>query len=147
MQFYPVRDLLAEYLGMPVESLTRSQKPIFHGLTLALFAGTLVTALVVADLGFVFKLIGTAASSLLVFGLPGVIYLRLVSPYVWSKCPAIVNESTALLLSDPGHADSDGDADRIPEPCTSVISGLLLILGFGVFVIGTWTSIHEFVSS
>ncbi|KAJ2059597.1 hypothetical protein GGI17_004299 [Coemansia sp. S146] len=150
MQFYPVRDLLAEYLGMPVETLTRSQKPIFHGLTLALFAGTLVTALVVADLGFVFKLIGTAASSLLVFGLPGVIYLRLVSPYMWNKScqhSVMANESTALLLTGPGHVDSDGDSDSIPEPCTSAISGLLLILGFGVFVIGTWTSIREFVSS
>ncbi|KAJ2488274.1 hypothetical protein IWW37_004954 [Coemansia sp. RSA 2050] len=146
MQFYPVRDLLAECVGLPVETLTRSQKPLFHGLTLLLFAGTLATALVVADLGFVFKLIGTAASSLLVFGLPGVIYLRLVSPYLWSKHVATVNESMALLLIDVGHSDSDGDDDSILEPCTSVISGILLLLGFGVFVIGTWTSIREFLS-
>ncbi|KAJ2029611.1 hypothetical protein IWW57_001627 [Coemansia sp. S610] len=146
MQFYPVRDLLAECLGLPVETLTRSQKPLFHGLTLLLFAGTLATALVVADLGFVFKLIGTAASSLLVFGLPGVIYLRLVSPYLWSKRPATVSESTALLLADVGHSDSDGDEDSIPEPFTSVVSGILLLLGLGVFVIGTWTSIREFLS-
>ncbi|KAJ2742108.1 hypothetical protein GGI20_004720 [Coemansia sp. BCRC 34301] len=150
MQFYPVRDLLGEFLGLPVETLTRAQRPLFHALALAMFASTLVTALVVTDLGFVFKLIGTAASSLLVFGLPGIIYLRLVSPYVRSKqwYGAAVSESSALLqLADPGHVDSDGDADEIPEPCTSVISALLLLLGFGVFVIGTWTAIHEFVST
>ncbi|KAJ2827037.1 hypothetical protein GGI24_002751 [Coemansia furcata] len=147
MQFYPVRDLLAEYLGLSVDTLTRSQKPLFHGLTLLLFTGTLVTALVVADLGFVFKLIGTAASSLLVFGLPGIIYLRLVSPYMWSKRPTLISESTALLLASIGHSDSDGDSDSISEPSTSAISGLLLVLGFGVFVIGTWTSILEFISS
>ncbi|KAJ2335265.1 hypothetical protein GGI00_001449 [Coemansia sp. RSA 2681] len=150
MQFYPVRDLLGEFLGLPVETLTRSQKPLFHALTLTMFAGTLATALAITDLGFVFKLIGTAASSLLVFGLPGVVYLRLVSPYLWSKpCQGtLASETSALLqLADPGHVDSDGDVDSISEPCTSVVSALLLLLGFGVFVIGTWTSIHEFVSS
>ncbi|KAJ2004123.1 hypothetical protein GGI04_002720, partial [Coemansia thaxteri] len=122
MQFYPVRDLLGEALGLPVEALAGSQKRLFQGLTLLLFASTLAAALVVTDLGFVFKLIGTAASSLLIFGLPGIIYLRLVSPYVWNKtCRTNVPSESAALL-DLGHIDSNGDESSITEPRTSAVS-------------------------
>ncbi|KAJ2660464.1 hypothetical protein IWW48_002928 [Coemansia sp. RSA 1200] len=111
MQFYPIRDLLAHsLLGLSPtddeeeENNSRSsllsgslQKVKFRVFTIALFASTLVTALVIEDLGFVFKLIGTAASSLIVFVLPGVIYLVLVSPYSlwppWSTKNASINSN------------------------------------------------------
>ncbi|KAJ2353717.1 hypothetical protein IWW50_004075 [Coemansia erecta] len=143
MQFYPIRDLLGEsLLGLSADSLSRAGRAKFHGLSLLLFASTLVVALKVDDLGFVFKLIGTAASSVLVFGLPGIIYLRLVSPYFATK---VDGESGPLLGS--GGLDVNEDVKHISEPHTSVLSGFLLVLGVVVFIIGTWTSIEEFVSS
>ncbi|KAJ1965439.1 hypothetical protein GGI12_000776 [Dipsacomyces acuminosporus] len=168
MQFYPIRDLLGESLGFSLDG-PRSSAIKFHAFSLVLFASTLITALTVDDLGFVFKLIGTAASSLLVFGLPGIIYLRLVSPYKWAKLSTgaaaatttiaadnevpVADETTALLGSEAGSeaeqvaADISRDPDIIPEPSTTVTSVFLLMLGVCVFVIGTWTSIHEFVSA
>ncbi|KAJ2522103.1 hypothetical protein GGI11_000030 [Coemansia sp. RSA 2049] len=114
MQFYPIRDLLAHsLLGLsPADDDNEEeeensgssllsgplQKVKFRVFTIALFASTLVTALVIEDLGFVFKLIGTAASSLIVFVLPGVIYLVLVSPYSlwppWSTKNAGINSNS-----------------------------------------------------
>ncbi|KAI8319338.1 hypothetical protein GQ54DRAFT_299399 [Martensiomyces pterosporus] len=148
MQFYPVRDLLCASLGFSLDG-ARSSVARFHAFSFALFAGTLVTALTVSDLGFVFKLIGTAASSLLVFGLPGIIYLRLVSPYVWTKQAGELSadETTGLLGAQDVVAIDEGDADAIAEPSTTIISAFLLVLGAGVFVVGTWSAIHEFVSA
>ncbi|KAJ1727627.1 hypothetical protein LPJ61_004473 [Coemansia biformis] len=139
MQFYPIRDLLGESLALA----PGGRRVGIHALTLALFASTLAAALAVSDLGFVFKLVGTAASSLLLFGLPGIVYLRLVSPYLSSKtAQAPAGEGTALL--DLAHPSGDDD---IAEPHTSLVSVLLLAVGAAVFVIGTCTSIREAVSS
>ncbi|KAI7825461.1 hypothetical protein BX661DRAFT_199297 [Kickxella alabastrina] len=130
MQFYPVRDLLADALCVSVDE----QPAKFHGIT---------------DLGFVFKLIGTAASSLMVFGLPGVIYLQLVSPYKWWGRKT--EDESALLLPAPVAAsvadDGASDSEFISEPSTSVLSAVLLLLGLGVFAVGTWSAVHEYVSS
>ncbi|KAJ2774599.1 hypothetical protein IWQ56_000511 [Coemansia nantahalensis] len=135
MQFYPVRDLLGGSLGLAPDG----RRLGLHALTLALFAGTLAVALAVSDLGFVFKLIGTAASSLLVFGLPGILYLRLVSPYLQNKAAgAPASESRSLL--------GPADARDVSEPRTSLTAALLVVLGAALFVIGTWTSISEAVS-
>ncbi|PIA13715.1 hypothetical protein COEREDRAFT_94418 [Coemansia reversa NRRL 1564] len=144
MQFYPIRDLFGESLGLSLD--VQNQRLWFHALTLLLFGATLAVALTVEDLGFVFKLIGTAASSLLVFGLPGIIYLRVASSYVRRKTTeTVVGEATSLL--GPTHPDGSDDAVAISEPSTSLLSGFLLALGVAVFVIGTWNSINEFVSS
>ncbi|KAJ2158524.1 hypothetical protein GGF46_003707 [Coemansia sp. RSA 552] len=148
MQFYPIRDLAAESLGLSLDRA--ADRPRFHLLSLVLFASTLVTALLVDDLGFVFKLIGTAAASLLVFGLPGVIYLRLASPYVWHKTTdaALATVTTSLLSPATSQHDTNTeDIRQIPEPHTTLVSAFLLVLGTVVFVVGTWTSIDEFVSS
>ncbi|KAJ2361707.1 hypothetical protein H4S02_006816 [Coemansia sp. RSA 2611] len=140
MQFYPIRDLLGEQLGWSLESSDRSKRVKFYFLSLALFVSTLVVALVVNDLGFVFKLIGTAASSLLVFGLPGILYLRLASPF----CATKLGDEGVPLLAPDGREE---DARQIPEPQTTLVSIFLLALGAVVFIIGTWSSIDEFVSS
>ncbi|KAJ2079947.1 hypothetical protein H4R24_003416 [Coemansia sp. RSA 988] len=143
MQFYPIRDLLGESLGLVLGARHRGW---FHALTLLLFGATLAVALTVDDLGFVFKLIGTGASSLLVFGLPGIIYLRVASPYLRHKSSdAMAGETTSLL--GPTQPDSSDDVALISEPRTSLASAFLLALGVAVFIIGTWTSINEFVSS
>ncbi|KAJ1741362.1 hypothetical protein LPJ78_002423 [Coemansia sp. RSA 989] len=140
MQFYPIRDLFGEALGLSAQSTSREARVKFNLFALAMFVATLVVALAVEDLGFVFKLIGTAAASLLVFGLPGIIYLRLVSPYFTSK---LAGESSPLL--DSTGIDIDEDAKHISEPSTTIMSCFLLVLGFVVFVVGTWTCIQEFV--
>ncbi|KAJ2498737.1 hypothetical protein GGH96_004095 [Coemansia sp. RSA 1972] len=132
MQFYPIRDLLASMVLGPLAHGTH----MFNALVVVLFASTLGVALAVDDLGVVFKLIGTAASSLLVFGLPGIIYLRVVSPY-FAKA-----ESAPLLT--PVASDID-DVKHISEPSTTVVSVFLLLLGGFVFVVGTWTTITEHV--
>ncbi|KAJ2708770.1 hypothetical protein H4R19_004584, partial [Coemansia spiralis] len=123
MQFYPIRDLLGESLGLSLDGRRRG----LHALTLALFASTLAVALTVSDLGVVFKLIGTAASSLLLFGLPGILYLRLVSPYLWTKtAEAPAGEGASLL--GLVHMPSDPDASDISEPHTSLAAALLVAL-------------------
>ncbi|KAJ2842346.1 hypothetical protein J3B02_005607, partial [Coemansia erecta] len=140
MQFYPIRDLLNDSLGLSIDqSAVR-----FHLVSLALFASTLVTALIVDDLGFVFKVIGTAASSLIVFGLPGIIYLRIASPYRLQDNTVVFNDASPLLPSPATAASAsdsaecqDEDRVHIPEPHTSLVSVLLLILGAFVFVVGT----------
>ncbi|KAJ1889073.1 hypothetical protein LPJ66_008231 [Kickxella alabastrina] len=145
MQFYPVRDLLADALCVSVDE----QPAKFHGITVVMFAATVGVAVAVEDLGFVFKLIGTAASSLMVFGLPGVIYLQLVSPYKWWGRKT--EDESALLLPAPVAAsvadDGASDSEFISEPSTSVLSVVLLLLGLGVFAVGTWSAVHEYVSS
>ncbi|KAJ2726420.1 hypothetical protein GGI07_000558 [Coemansia sp. Benny D115] len=154
MQFYPIRDLFADALGISIDTSPAK----VHGLSLVLFAGTVATAMAVKDLGFVFKLIGTAAASLLVFGLPGVIYLGLASPYraLWlgkreDGGAAIAIEGQPLLpqpATSNSQEDGDGSGDRarIPEPSTSIMSLVLVLLGAGVFVIGTWSAIREYVA-
>ncbi|KAJ2403119.1 hypothetical protein GGI23_000198 [Coemansia sp. RSA 2559] len=156
MQFYPIRDLLGSMLlGLSVDS---HEEPAqnrwrFHVLTVALFASTLGVALAVDDLGFVFKLIGTAASSLLVFVLPGIIYLALVSPYSWRSKAAATDqhdlvagvEEYSPLLSLA--VDPLGDARSIREPLLSVVSVLLLVVGCAVFVVGTWDAVADYVKS
>ncbi|KAJ1797016.1 hypothetical protein LPJ59_003394 [Coemansia sp. RSA 2399] len=157
MQFYPIRDLLgSSLLGLsddPHEEPAQHRWR-FHALTVALFASTLGVALVVDDLGFVFKLIGTAASSLLVFVLPGIIYFALASPYSWrsktvatgqhTPAAAGVEEHSPLLLLA---ADPLGDAHSIREPLLSVVSVLLVVVGCAVFVIGTWNAVSDYVKS
>ncbi|KAJ2808920.1 hypothetical protein H4R20_000514 [Coemansia guatemalensis] len=146
MQFYPIRDLFGESLGLSLDAQLPQQRSWFHALTMLLFGATLAVALTVDDLGFVFKLIGTGASSLLVLGLPGIIYLRVASPYLRRKTSdAVTGETTSLL--GPAHSDSSDDVAIISEPRTSLVSVFLLALGIAVFIIGTWTSINEFVSS
>ncbi|KAJ2777461.1 hypothetical protein GGI15_004495 [Coemansia interrupta] len=144
MQFYPIRDLLCDSLGLDIDEAPKK----FHLVSLALFTSTLVAALTIDDLGFVFKIIGTAASSLLVFGLPGIIYLKLASPYTL-RGKAATEESDPLLLL-PVPASASGEADdrkQISEPSTSLVSVVLLVLGAGVFVIGTWSAVQEYVSA
>ncbi|KAJ1951427.1 hypothetical protein EC988_004048 [Linderina pennispora] len=140
MQFYPVRDLFTSALGLSLDT-TRASAVKFHTLSLLMFAGTVATALAVSDLGFVFKLIGTAASSLIVFLLPGTIYLRLVSPYTAKKA-SIADESTALIEHD--YTDDTSD---IPEPSTTFWSVVVLAVGISVFFIGSWSTINEYISS
>ncbi|KAI9502380.1 hypothetical protein GGI25_004774 [Coemansia spiralis] len=122
MQFYPVRDLLNDALGL-------HHGAGFNLVAVGLFALTLATALVVDDLGVVFKLVGTAASSLIVFVLPGAIYLKLVS--------LRKHEAAPLLLTASSNAK---------EPLMFSVSVLLLVLGAFVFVIGTWGSIADMFS-
>ncbi|ORX67260.1 hypothetical protein DL89DRAFT_295024 [Linderina pennispora] len=140
MQFYPVRDLFTSALGLSLDT-TRASAVKFHTLSLLMFAGTVATALAVSDLGFVFKLIGTAASSLIVFLLPGTIYLRLVSPYTAKKA-SIADESTALIEHD--YIDDTSD---IPEPSTTFWSVVVLAVGISVFFVGSWSTINEYISS
>lgn len=152
MQFYPIRDMLGESLNLLPSSDEEANRPMdvrLHLMSLALFTATLVTALVVDDLGFVFKLIGTAASSLLIFVLPAIIYLRIVSPYFVSDSlkSNVPDEQTALIARVPGHMDSEGDEEAISEPTTSVVSAVLLVMGVGVFVVGSWAAIHEYIVS
>ncbi|KAJ2483214.1 hypothetical protein IWW56_000562 [Coemansia sp. RSA 2131] len=138
MQFYPIRDLLATtFLGPLSLHGTRGERYKFYALIVVVFTSTLAVALAVDDLGVVFKLIGTAASSVLVFGLPGIIYLRVVSPY-FAKPEAVP------LLAPAVSADID-DVKHISEPQTTAVSVLLLALGVCVFVIGTWTTINEYM--
>ncbi|KAJ1846868.1 hypothetical protein LPJ73_004407 [Coemansia sp. RSA 2703] len=143
MQFYPIRDLLCDSLGLDIDETPKK----FHLVSLGLFTSTLVAALTIDDLGFVFKIIGTAASSLLVFGLPGIIYLKLASPYTW-RGKVVTEESDPLLLPVPASASGEAD-DRslIFEPSTSIFSVVLLVLGAGVFIIGTWSAVQEYVSA
>ncbi|KAJ2230012.1 hypothetical protein IWW45_005955 [Coemansia sp. RSA 485] len=150
MQFYPIRDLLNDSLGLSIDQSAGK----FHLVSLILFASTLVTALVVDDLGFVFKVIGTAASSLIVFVLPGIIYLKLASPYGRQNNSTVDRETTPFLpqpvTSVVVSADSsecqDDDRLYISEPCTSLVSVLLLVLGAFVFVVGTWSAVKDYVS-
>ncbi|KAJ1815901.1 hypothetical protein LPJ56_002522 [Coemansia sp. RSA 2599] len=153
MQFYPIRDLLNDSLGLSIDHCAAR----FHLVSFALFASTLVTALVVDDLGFVFKVIGTAASSLLVFGLPGIIYLKVVSPYRLQNNAVVVRETTPLLphpataaVAATDSADSaacqDDDRLHISEPHTSLISVLLLVLGAFVFIAGTLSAVQDYIS-
>ncbi|KAJ2578031.1 hypothetical protein GGH19_000826 [Coemansia sp. RSA 1807] len=136
MQFYPIRDLASTLLGFsPINIATYQERYKFYALIMVLFASTLGVALAVDDLGVVFKLIGTAASSLLVFGLPGVIYLKVVSPY-------FAKAENAPLLAHVVTADTN-DVKHISEPHTTVVSVFLLVLGGFVFVVGTWSTINE----
>ncbi|KAJ2777859.1 hypothetical protein H4R18_004928 [Coemansia javaensis] len=160
MQFYPIRDLLADALGLappPPPHSPPHHRARFCALTVALFAATLAAALAIDDLGFVFKLIGTAASSLLLFGLPGAIYLCLASPYhpsapkSSSSSPSSSAESASPLLLPPPPAapassdDCSSDRSDIAEPLTSLVAVLLLMVGAAVFAIGTWTSVREHI--
>ncbi|KAJ1664485.1 hypothetical protein IW140_003860 [Coemansia sp. RSA 1813] len=159
MQFYPIRDLLGySFLGISPEANQPAQQRMrFHAFTVLLFASTVTVAVIVNDLGFVFKLIGTGASSLLIFVLPGIIYLSLISPYSWltknSNDQIAFQNSPAAeaspLLPPPSADPTDplNDARSIREPLLSVVAVLLLVIGCAVFVIGTWDSIADYVKS
>ncbi|KAJ2556551.1 hypothetical protein EV175_001934 [Coemansia sp. RSA 1933] len=149
MQFYPIRDLLGNKLLNSSEGGSAGAGKRFHAFTVMLFALTLGVALAVDDLGFVFKLIGTAASSLLIFVLPAIIYLALVSPYSWRTKYTPINAEQAPLLPSLSvdSADPLGDARSISEPLLSAVAILLLVVGCSVFVIGSWDSIADYVKT
>ncbi|OMJ08495.1 Vacuolar amino acid transporter 2 [Smittium culicis] len=143
------KDSNFSYKNDSIESIFINSKATIM-LTFTCFSITVIVAILVKDLGLLYKLIGTASASLLAFVFPAAIYLIVTDPR-YSTIPlnnssnfnSISQTENTQLISSVSRADtfliSSSNIDKVPVKAQlyRYVSWFTLFSGVVIFVIGT----------